>query len=161
MQRTILFILILPLSGPAVLAQAPATTDTTLHQVLAPLKPGTEVRISQDLGLVEGSLRRLDRYDLVLDVNQAERTLSLSKVDTLWVSRRGRAGKGAGIGGLVGLGIGLLAGAVAAPSGNTDTPKSAWALGGGVAGALGGALLGLLVGAEVRYWERSYPRATQ
>jgi hypothetical protein len=147
--------------GPPVLAQAPETTDTTLHQALAPLRPGTAVRVSQDLSLVEGSLRRLNRHDLVLDVNQAEQTLSLGEVDTLWVSRRGRAGKGALIGGLAGLGIGLIAGAIAAPEGYTDTPKGAYALVGGGVGLLGGAFVGLLVGAEVRYWDRTYPHANR
>jgi hypothetical protein len=151
--------LTLPLSGPTVLAQAPETTDTTLQQALAPLTPGTTVRISQDLSRVEGSLQRLNRYDLVLNVSEAEQTLSLEEVDTLWVSRRGRAGKGALIGGLAGLGIGLLTGAIAAPEGATDTPKGAVALAGAGAGALAGAFLGLLVGAEVRYWERAYPGA--
>ena len=75
------------------------------------------------------------------------------------MSRRGRAGKGALIGGLAGLGIGLLTGAIAAPEGATDTPKGAVALAGAGAGALAGAFLGLLVGAEVRYWERAYPGA--
>jgi hypothetical protein len=151
--------LTLPLSGPTVLAQAPETTDTTLQQALAPLTPGTTVRISRDLSLVEGSLQRLNRHDLVLNVSEAEQTLSLEEVDTLWVSRRGRAGKGALIGGLAGLGIGLLTGAIAAPEGATDTPKGAVALAGAGAGALAGAFLGLLVGAEVRYWERAYPGA--
>ena len=39
--------LTLPLSAPTVLAQAPETTDPTLQQALAPLAPGTTVRISR------------------------------------------------------------------------------------------------------------------
>jgi hypothetical protein len=154
-----LFGLTLPLIGPPVQAQAPETTHTALYQALAGLRPGTLVRASQAVSVFQGTLRRLTRHDVVLLVNRAERTLSLDEVDTLWVSRQGRAGKGALIGGLAGLGIGLLAGAIAAPE-FSDTPASAYAALGGVTGLLGGATLGLLGGSQVYYWDRTYPKAT-
>jgi hypothetical protein len=147
------------LASPSMMAQTPKSTDTTLHQTLVSLRPGTAVRVSRDLSRVEGTVQRLTRHDMVLAGDQAEHTLALGEVDTLWVSRRGQAGKGALIGGLAGLGIGLIAGAIAAPEGSTDTPKGANALIGGGIGLLGGAFLGLLVGAEARYWDRTYPQA--
>ena len=153
--------LTLSLFGPPALAQGPKPTHTTLHQALAGLRPGTALRVRQDLNLFQGTLRRVTRNDVVLVENQAEHTLPLGRVDTLWVSRRGRAGKGALIGGLIGLGTGLIAGAVAAPEGYTDTPKSAHALLGGGVGLLAGVVLGLLGGSEVRYWDRAYPQANR
>ena len=135
-------------------AQTLGTRDTAGHQALARLRPGSEVRVSGNDTLLQGTLHRLTPTQIVLAQDGTRRSLTLRSVDSLWVARRA-TGKGTLIGALVGLGAGAIIGAAAAEGGN-DTPPAAWVAIYGGAGLLSGAVVGAVVGSGKR-WERAYP----
>jgi hypothetical protein len=138
----------------SVQAQMTGAADTARQHALARLQPGTEIRVSENNRVFQGTLRRLTPNQVILAEEGTKHSLMLRSFDTLWVARRA-TGKGALAGALVGLGIGALVGAGAAPGGS-DTPPGAYAAIYGGIGLLGGALLGVVAGSS-RQWERKYP----
>jgi hypothetical protein len=142
------------LFGSPAEAQSIRTTDTASQQALARLRSGTEIRVSQNDGLLQGTLRRLTATQVVLAQEGTGQSLTLRGVDSLWVARRA-TGKGALVGALLGLGVGAIIGAAAAEEGY-DTPPVAWVALYGGGGLLSGALLGAVVG-STKQWKRTYP----
>jgi len=125
------------------------------------LRSGTVERVAASGGeRIEGRLLRATDRALTLADGEAERTLLLSRRDSVWV--RGRAtARGAVVGGLLGL---ALTGAAVALfysvcEEGTDSPCTGQEefIPLGVVAVGGGALLGAAGGSLIPHWRRRYP----
>ena len=167
MRRATLTVIVLAAATRAVAAQVPAPGDTAarvnaIALALARVKPRTPVRVrlvnrAQRAGPIVSS----DAASLVvgpyMGYGDAETTIPLATIDTLWV--RGTMAKR---GLLYGGAIGLLAGAA---SGNLDAnlcPGSHSGCPGdrivaGVVGGAAGALVGWVIGSSLPHWTVRFP----
>jgi hypothetical protein len=120
------------------------------------LKPDRFVRLQvPDLGRVQGTVGFRTATELLLQGETENRTIRLAAVDTLWV--RGRRTKaGAIIGGILGIGGGILLGAVGDALCEVDCDGN-YTLNGAVLGALAGGVTGAIVGSAIPRWKRVFP----
>ena len=120
------------------------------------LKPDRFVRLQvPDLGRVQGRVGVHTATELILQVETENRTIRLAAVDTLWV--RGRHTKaGAIIGGILGIGGGVLLGALGDALCEYDCDGN-YTLNGAVLGALAGGVTGAIVGSAIPRWRRVFP----
>ena len=142
-------------SSAAVTAQsAPRGLDSASILLL---KPDRFVRIQlPDLGRIQGRVGARTGPDLVLQMDEENRTVSLGSVDTLWV--RGRRTKtGAIIGGVLGIGGGIFLGAIANALCEYDCDGN-FIVGGAVFGGVSGGVLGAIIGAAIPRWRRVFPQ---
>jgi hypothetical protein len=121
------------------------------------LKPDRFVRIQlPELGRVQGKVGSRVGEALTLKSEEGDRRVRLAAVDTLWV--RGRATKlGAIVGGVLGLGSGLLLGALGDALCEYDCGGN-YALTGGLLGAAVGGATGAVIGSAIPRWRRVFPR---
>lgn len=120
------------------------------------LKPDRFVRIQlPDLGRIQGKVGFRTGSEMVLQMEDEKRTVSLSSVDTLWV--RGRRTKtGAIIGGLVGIGGGIFLGALANALCEYDCGGNV-VVAGALFGMATGGITGAVIGAAIPRWRRVFP----
>lgn len=112
------------------------------------LDPGARVRVvapSRDPARETGTVERVGRDSLVLARRDGERVaIPYPQIDTIQVSlgpdRRRGAWRGAGLGGVVGLGVGVIAGALGARDVSLGITEAA------LLGGVGGGVLGAGVG---------------
>jgi hypothetical protein len=120
------------------------------------LKPDRFVRIQvPELGRVQGNVGFISGRDLYLMTEDRSRTVSLAAVDTLWIRGR-RTTLGAIVGGVIGLGGGILLGALAQGIGGAESSDNV-VVPVALSGAAAGALVGAVAGASIRRWQRIYP----
>jgi hypothetical protein len=137
------------------LGQATAPPDLRVLS-LRSLQAGRTVRISgRDVGTITGSVDSVHDGALWLVEGAGRRRVSVTDIDSVWVSK-GHAATGAVAGGL----IGLLVGA-ATISGRRCELGDSGCIAGASAEATGimlaGALLGALIGGASRSWQLRYP----
>ena len=139
------------------LSSATAQQSTERQTAFESLADSQWVRLAvPDAGRHEGRLLERSSDHLVLSAEPEPLRVPATTIDTLWV-KRGSAGRGAGIGALVGLVGGGIAGAAACAD-CQDTPPSASVAGGALIGAAIGALAGAGIGAASKHWVRQYPK---
>ena len=121
------------------------------------LKPDRFVRIQlPELGRVQGTVGSRVSGEMVLESEEGARRVQLAAVDTLWV--RGRATKlGAIIGAVLGLGGGLLLGALGDGLCEYDCEGN-YTLTGGILGVAIGGATGAVIGTAIPRWRRVFPR---
>jgi hypothetical protein len=124
-------------------------------RVVERLRPGARVQVAEGGRLHRGTVARTDAAELVVKEGEAESTIPLTGVDSLWVGRSA-AGGAALMGGVLGLAAGAIVGFVAC-SDCVDTPSEGVAAAGAAAGALGGALIGAAIGSGKTDWVRRDP----
>lgn len=140
------------LPGPGI-AQA---TDTSPRRQAAFERLGDSqlVRLSAaGVGIRQGRVLEHDASQVVLSSHHQPLRLPATTIDTLW-TRGGSARTGAIVGGIIGLGLGVLAGTELGEE-NAGSAKNVVGMGG--IGLMGGALLGAAIGAPIRRWHRRYP----
>ncbi len=124
------------------------------------IKPGKVIRVrTQDGPRLEGRFLRMTPETLILVSAEAERTVPIVSIDSLWV--RGNAAKTGAIVGGVGLGalsFGFLAALCEGLSETGGCDEWDKVVGYGVAGAGVGALLGAGIGSAIRKWRLRYAR---
>jgi hypothetical protein len=139
------------------LSSATAQQSTERQTAFESLADSQWVRLAvPDAGRHEGRLLERSSDHLVLSAEPEPLRVAATTIDTLWV-KRGSAGRGAGIGALVGLVGGGIAGAAACAD-CQDTPPSASVVGGAPIGGAIGALVGAGIGAVSKHWVRQYPK---
>ena len=139
------------------LSSATAQQSTERQTAFESLADSQWVRlVVPDAGRHEGRLLQRSPDHLVLSAEPEPLRVAATTIDTLWV-RRGSAGRGAGIGTLLGLVGGGIAGGLSCPD-CEDTPPSALAVGGALIGAAIGAVAGAGIGAASKHWVRQYPK---
>ena len=140
----------LPESG---IAQAPDTSPRR-QAAFERLRDSQLVRLSApSVGIRQGRVLEHDPSQLVLSSDPQPLRVPATTIDTLW-TRGGSARTGAIVGGLLGLGLGVLAGTELGEE-NAGSAKNVIGMGG--IGMMGGALLGAAIGAPIRRWHRRYP----
>jgi hypothetical protein len=143
------------LSAAGVHAQEPASQGLDSASILL-LKPDRFIRIQlPELGRMEGRVGFRTESEMVLQMDEQNRTVTLASVDTLWV--RGRRTKtGAIIGGILGIGGGIFLGALANALCEYDCGGN-YVVGGAVFGAVSGGVAGAIIGAAIPRWRRVFP----
>ena len=120
------------------------------------LRPDRFVRIQlPEIGRIQGRVGFRTESEMVLQMDEKNRTVSLGSVDTLWV--RGRRTKtGAIIGGLLGIGGGIFLGAIANALCEYDCGGN-YIVGGAAFGAVSGGVAGAIIGTAIPRWRRVFP----
>jgi len=145
----------------AVSAQQDSTAGPRLRQAFASLPEGRTVKVLRASGTTIGQFSSMagDSIALLTD-DGSPTTLKLDDVEAAW-SRKHQAGKGALIGGIAGVALGALLGAVAngfceAEVGDCGSTAGMVIVGGLGGGAIG-AGVGALIGAAIPGWKPMSP----
>lgn len=157
--RVALAFLVASLNSLAAAAQDQSPTPA-LTGALAELHPNTLVRLhAPPTGRISGHFLSAPVDSVVLRVGQSEHTVPSHLVDSLWVGRR-HGGRGALIGGIIGMGVGIGLGAayssLCSDGGDSDPCPGMIPLLGLGGGAAGG-LLGYLIGSAFTTYHRRVP----
>jgi hypothetical protein len=146
-------IVVLLLTAPELAVAQRGGPGPTLQGPVESLEEGQWVRIAGDFGRGEGQVLAHSTRQLTLSSHPMPLRVPATSIDTVWTRGRG-TGKGALIGGLIGLGLGAV---FATQWDLEDTPPEAvWGLALG-AGAVGGTLVGVAIGSGVHVYKRRYP----
>jgi hypothetical protein len=146
------------LVGRAAAQTVPAPPDAPDLRMLSlqSLKAGRSIRVGgRDIGMLHGSFAGVRDGALLLGAEPTGKSVPISGIDSLWVSR-GHGGTGAIVGGLLGLALG-----VAAISGkqcsilDNGCMNAAFGTFAGV--WIGSTLLGAIIGDATKSWDLRYP----
>lgn len=145
----------------AVSGQQDTTAGPRFRQAFASLPEGRTVRIQRASGTTIGSYSSIAGDSLALLTDDGSpTTLALDDVEAAW-SRKHQAGKGALIGGIVGVALGGLLGVAASSVCEAEVGDCGSTAGmvivGGLGGGAIGAGLGALIGAAIPGWKPMFP----
>jgi hypothetical protein len=140
-------------------ASAIAQTDASgpmRQAVIESLQDSQWVQLSASgLGRRQGRLLSRGPSELVLAPDPEPLRVPATSVDTLW-TRGTSTMRGALIGAVLGLAVGVAFAATADP-GELDTPPEAIWVGSLGIGTVGGGVIGALVGTAIPRWKQRYP----
>ena len=158
--RSLLFQLLCTFGFAIPAASQVSAPGTDAARVLAHLQSAEPVRVHlPSEGRVTGRFLSTSGDSIVLLVGRTRRTVPAQSPDSVWVGRS-RGGRGALIGALAGVAIGVGAGAllsgICSDGGDSSPCYGLIPLGGLAGGAVGG-LLGMVVGSTVTSYQREVP----